>query len=234
VIVAAAVCPHPPLLFRELSGREDVAAELRAACLWAVRSVTAAGAETLVVVGGADQSRAWDPTLAEEVRRFGTTRESDEPGLPLSLGIGTRLLHEAGWTGPVVLLGIAWDATPGQVAETAAQVNRRPERVGLLVLGDGSARRGEKAPGYLDERAFPYDQATGQALATGDVHALLDMDAGLAAELMVGGRPAFQVLAEAVSREGSRPRATMVLQDDPHGVMYFVASWLLDEAGASS
>ena len=62
----------------------------------------------------------------------------------------------------------------------------------------------------------------------------LHQRAGLAEELMVGGRPAFQVLAEAVSREGGRPRATMVLQDDPHGVMYFVASWLLDEAGASS
>lgn len=234
MIVAAAVCPHPPLLFRELSGREDVAAELRAACLSAIGSVTAAGVETVVVVGGADESRAWDPALPAEVRRFGTTQGGHEPGLPLSLGVGTRLLRESGWAGPVELLSVAWDATPSQVDETAEQLTARPERVGLVVLGDGSTRRGEKAPGYVDDRAFPYDEATGRALATGDVRALLDMDAGLAAELMVGGRAAFQVLAAAVSRQGSRPRATMLLQDDPHGVMYFVASWLLDRADAAS
>ena len=37
-----------------------------------------------------------------------------------------------------------------------------PGRVLVLVMADGSARRGEKAPGYLDERAFAYDRETGR------------------------------------------------------------------------
>jgi hypothetical protein len=234
VIVAAAVCPHPPLLFRELSGQADVAGDLRAACVSAIRAATGEGAEAVAVVGGADRSQAWDPALPAGVRRYGTTGDREEPGLPLSLGVGTRLLRESGWDGPVELLTVRWDAEPDEVAEAASRLAAGPDRIALLVLGDGSCRRGDKAPGYVDERAFPFDEATGRALASGDVRALLDMDSALAEELMVGGRAAFQVLAAAVRRQGGQPRATMLLQQDPFGVMYYVALWRLDPAGATA
>ena len=52
-IVAAAVCPHPLLMFRELGGAVDPVAEARAASLAAVAAVAAA-ADEVVVVGATD------------------------------------------------------------------------------------------------------------------------------------------------------------------------------------
>ncbi|WP_285776335.1 hypothetical protein [Microtetraspora sp. NBRC 13810] len=55
MIVAAAVCPYPPLVVPELAG--DAAIELdglRAACSRAIRGLSRSGAERLVIVGGAD------------------------------------------------------------------------------------------------------------------------------------------------------------------------------------
>jgi hypothetical protein len=227
VIVAAAVCPHPPLLFRELTGRHDVAGPLREACVAAVRETTAAAAR-VAVVGGADRSGSFDPAAPAGVRGFGTTaRRADDtgPALPLSLGVATRLLGESGWDVPVDLRGIAWDASPAEVAELGADLATGEEPTALLVLGDGSARRGDTAAGYLDQRAFPFDEATGRALAAGDPDGLLDLDAGLAARLMAGGRAALQVLGAAVREQGSEVEARMLYQDDPFGVMYFVAVW---------
>ena len=46
----------------------------------------------------------------------------------------------------------------------------------MLVVANGSARRGEKAPGYLDERAFGFDAAIGAALRGPDPAALGELD----------------------------------------------------------
>lgn len=233
MIVAAAVCPHPPLLFRELSGLEDVAGDLREACLSAIASSTSADPDVVVVVGGADVTGTWDARMAPDIAKFGTTdARSAGSGLPLSLGVARRLLDESSWRGAVELHSIAWNASADEVTSLAERIAARDEPIALLVLGDGSARRGDKAPGYLDARAFPFDEATGRALAEGDADALMHMDAALAEELMVGGRAAFAVMATAVHQtvvhgEGAKPRATVLYQDDPWGVMYYVATWQL-------
>ncbi len=64
---------------------------------------------------------------------------------------------------------------------------------GLLVMGDGSARRTEKAPGWLDERAAGFDAAASAALAAGDP-ALLARGAicELGAQLLAAGAPAWR------------------------------------------
>jgi len=233
MITAVAVCPHPPLLFRELSGLEDVARDLRAACLSAIASVTSTDPDVVVVVGGADRTGSWDANRPPDVAKFGTTvGRAVEQVLPLSLGVARRLLDEAGWRGAVELQGIGWDASGDEVDSLADRIAARDQRIVLVALGDGSARRGALAPGYLDERAFPFDEATGRALAEGDADALMHMDASLAEELMVGCRAAFEVMATAVHQtvvreEGSKPRSTVLYQDDPWGVMYYVATWRL-------
>ncbi len=217
MIVAAVLCPHPPLLFRELSGIQDVAADLRKACQDVLREALGLGPERVVVVGAADDARTWHGS--PDVRRFGTTGPRlEEPGLPLSVGIGRRLLDEAGWTGSTELRTLGWDATDAEVLDA---VPRGDERTVLLVLGEGSARRGDKAPGYLDERAFPFDQATARALDQGDAEALSSMDTKLADELMVLGRTAFRVLGAAGPPRTSR----LAYDDDPFGVSYHVALW---------
>jgi hypothetical protein len=227
VILAAALCPHPPLLFRELTGQQDAAAELRKACVSVIQAATATTPDRVVVVGAAGTARVWSPSTAVDVRRFGSSGPRQPTGLPLSLGVGARLLAEAGWQGPVELVSVEFDAKTADVEALAADLVAREERVVLVALGDGSTRRGEKAPGFLDERAFGFDDETGRALREGDAPALLDMDAGLAHELMVHGRAAFQVLGAVALAQGSTPRPTMAFQDDPFGVMYFVCLWEL-------
>jgi hypothetical protein len=226
VIRAAALCPHPPLLFRELTGRQDVASSLRAACV-AVLQAAVADADVAVVVGGADRTRTWDASLPPDVRRFGGTGPRTGSGLPLSLGVGARLLDLAGWTGPVERVGLAWDAGPVEVRELVDGLSRRPEQLALLVLGDGSARRGDTAPGYLDERAFPFDDEVARALAEGDARALLDLDAALADELMVLGASAFRLLGAAGTAGPGAVRATLAHREAPFGVSYFVCLWEL-------
>ncbi|MGZ6803679.1 MAG: hypothetical protein ACXVFU_11575 [Nocardioidaceae bacterium] len=230
MIVAAALTPHPPLLYRELAGAGDPAAELRAACRTTVERL-AGGVERLVVVGAADVDRPRvHPPTAPDVRRFGTTVERD-PSVaatapPLSLGVGRRLLDEAGWAGPTGLVAVPWATTAADAAGLVARLDGDPRRTGLLVLGEGSARRGQGAPGLLDARAFPYDDALAAAVAAGDGGYLAGLDAGLADELMVLGRAAFAVLGACAGSRGP-VTADLAYRDDPFGVTYLVALWSL-------
>lgn len=115
--------------------------------------------------------------------------------------VGRSLLTQAGFRGAV----------------------RSAERASLLVVAaDGSARRGEKAPGYLDERSFALDDAVRDALATGDAATLRALDLDLAAELLAQGAPALARLGELMPS----PRSTeLVYAGDPFGVAYWVARW---------
>jgi len=223
--VRVALCPHPPLLLRELSGAVDAVPALRTACRDAVADLVARHPAAVVVVGAADHPGAIDDGLPIEVRRFGTTGPRTEPGptLPQSLGIGRRLLDEAGWRGRTSLRAVSWDAGPDELTALADDVLGRPGAA-LLLLGDGSARRGEKAPGFLDERSFGFDDAVADALASGNPGPLRDLDTGLAAELMVGGRSVLRLLG--LLGERLHPtRAALTHREDPFGVSYLVARW---------
>jgi hypothetical protein len=112
VLVAAAVCPHPPLLIPAamgaagLVGRPDAAGpagdaelrELRASCVSAVTALLAAGPDLLAVVGGAAAGATYDGPVAGSLRPFGIPCAigTGEPLLPLSLTVGRWLLEQAG------------------------------------------------------------------------------------------------------------------------------------------
>lgn len=225
MIVEAVVSPHPPVLLRELCGSQDTVPELRAACAAAVTSALGSGPDAVVVVGGAAETREWDPSLPIGIRRFGTTHRPDTVGLPQSLGVARRLLDEAGWEGPVRMHSVAWDADRAAVADIARRLVDGDGRVVLLVMADGSARRGEKSPGHLDERSFAFDDEVGRALEAGDPDTLKGLDPALAADLLVQGRAALAVLGEVAARQGDRPKTEVTYRDDPYGVMYTVAVW---------
>ncbi len=121
MLVAAAVCPHPPLLvpdaigaaglfhdrewfadperrppFTIMEGGDDSRIpELRAACGAAVAGLAAALPDLIVVVGGADESAEYAASAAGSLRTFGVpfTTGSGEPVLPLSLTVGGWLLR---------------------------------------------------------------------------------------------------------------------------------------------
>jgi aromatic ring-opening dioxygenase LigB subunit len=95
--------------------------------------------------------------------------------------------------------------------------------VALLVMGDASACRTLKAPGYLDKRAAGFDAEVARALGAADVAALKALDAELAYELKVSGRAPWQVLAGAA--EGADLGGALLYEDAPYGVGYVVAAW---------
>ncbi|MHA6763222.1 class III extradiol dioxygenase subunit B-like domain-containing protein [Streptacidiphilus sp. PAMC 29251] len=230
MLVAAAVCPCPPLLVPELaSGAAPELDGLRAACDNAVRAVLAADPDLLWVVGpdaehgsfedgGTGSFRSFGVDLAVTLGRSGST----EP-LPASLSVGAWLLARAGWDGAAKGLAVPDYLEPELCAANGVRLAESATRVGLLVLGEGSARRTVKAPGYLDERAEGFDAAAARGLAGADAGGeLAAMDDELAFELMASGRAPWQVLSGA---SNGALDAELLYQDAPYGVGYFVASW---------
>jgi hypothetical protein len=145
------------------------------------------------------------------------------------------------------LHGIAALAAPDDCLRLGRQVALSAPRVALLAMGDGSARRSVSAPGYLDERAAPFDAGVERAVRDADLAALAALDPGLAADLMAVGRPAWQVLAAALgaatlsaatlsaarrrdgpgAADGLPPgplRTEVLYSDAPFGVGYLVAT----------
>jgi hypothetical protein len=94
---------------------------------------------------------------------------------------------------------------------------------GLLVVANGSARRSEKAPGHLDERAFAFDGLIAAALRDGEPARLSALDPGLAEQLWCFDAPVWCHLGEL----DPRPEGPVVVDydGDPFGVRYWVVRW---------
>jgi len=154
------------------------------------------------------------------------TTGAGEPVLPLSLTIGRWLLERGGLLGTrteVLLRAVPADAPAATCLDLGRDLARRARRVAMLVMGDGSARRSTKAPGYLDPRAQRYDADVAAALASADSAQLARLDPALSAELMAAGRASWQVLAGAAA--GGQFRGQLHQVAAPYGVGYLVASW---------
>jgi hypothetical protein len=236
MLVAAAVCPCPPLLVPEVAA--GAAPELdaaRTACTDALGVLAAARPDLLVVLGPAEQSgRGTHPEgTTGSFRGFGVeldVRLGADQGaasgreLPPSLAVAAWLLERTGWSdAPIEGLGVGEPLAAERCIEVGREIAARAERVALLVMGDASACRTLKSPGYLDERAAPFDAEVARALGAADVAALEALDAELAYELKVSGRAPWQVLAGAA--EGADLGGELLYDDAPYGVGYVVAAW---------
>ncbi|QTE01343.1 class III extradiol dioxygenase subunit B-like domain-containing protein [Streptomyces cyanogenus] len=236
MLVASAVCPCPPLLVPEVAA--GAAPELdaaRAACTDALGVLAAARPDLLVVVGTAEQGRrgVFPQGSPGTFRGFGVDLDvrlgpaahpAPERELPASLAVGAWLLERTGWaSAPIEGLGVAETLDPEQCAETGRELAGRAGRVALLVMADGSACRSLKAPGYLDERAAPFDAEVARALGAADAAALRALDPGPARELKAAGRAPWQILAGAA--EDAHLTGGLLYEDAPYGVGYMVATW---------
>lgn len=243
MLVAAAVCPCPPLLVPEVaSGAAPELDAARDACADAVGVLAASRPDLLVVVGAADQegtgtylqgARASFRGFGVDLGAFlGTAVEprTGFPGsdtareLPASLAVAAWLLSRTRWAdAPVEGLGVGERLAGDLCVQEGRKLAARAERVVLLVMGDGSACRTVKAPGYLDERAEGFDAAAARALGAADTAALTALDETLAYELKAAGRAPWQVLAGAA--QGAGLGGQLLYEDAPYGVGYFTAVW---------
>ncbi|MFD5635473.1 class III extradiol dioxygenase subunit B-like domain-containing protein [Streptomyces sp. NPDC127077] len=256
MLVAAAICPCPPLLVPDVAA--GAAPELdaaRAACTDALGVLAASRPDLLVVVGPADESgrgphpegtrgsfsgfgveldvclgrpKAGDAHADAEgagaAHPDGVDAVSPERELPPSLAVAAWLLERTGWSdAPVEGLGVGEPLEAERCVRAGERIGGRAGRVALLVMGDASACRTLKAPGYLDERAEDFDAEVARALGEADVAALKALDTSLAYELKAAGRAPWQVLAGAA--EGAGLGGALLYDDAPYGVGYMVAAW---------
>jgi len=232
MLIAAAVCPHPPLLIPEASGSPGAAdpelERLRAACRQAVAALLAERPDLIAVVG-ADPETArtaeYPPWAPGHLHDYGipfSVGGRGEPTLPLSLTIGKWLLGEhpaprAAWW------GIASDASPAECLQLGEKLAVLAPRVVLLALGDGPARRARAAPHAADPEADRYDDQVAGSLAAADPGALAALDPGQDRPLEIAGRAAWQVLAGAAGQDAFD--AELRYRGAPFEVSYVVATW---------
>ena len=220
MLTSAAVCPHPPLLLPQIAGGAAPELDgLRAACAEALRRLSG---DLVVVVGSGPLTRDFGRDATGSLRPYGPdiTVGSGNPVLPLSLTIGRWLLGERS----ALYRAVADDAPVEECARLGTELAGLAEKVALLVMGDGSACRTERAPGYLDERAEGFDAGVARALAEADTCALAGLDPAVAAQLRAAGRAPWQVLAGAA--HGGRFTGELLADEAPYGVGYLVASWV--------
>lgn len=232
-LVAAAVCPHPPVIVPELAGTAAPELDdLRAACGSALEFLLAAGPDAVLVVGGGQRTEGLRHPYWGTFRPWGSPvgfelgGRQGEPVTPLSLVVGGWLLARHDLAERTLMFETVDVTAPtGECVTLGADLAGRRPRVALLVMGDGSACQGDKSPGYDDPRAQPYDERVARALADADPDALLGLDPALSAQLNVAGRAPWQVLAGAARAAGDRWRGNLSYHASPYGVAYFVATW---------
>ena len=200
MIETVLVLPSPRALMPWLSETDPVP-ELRAACTAALDKLLAANPDRLVVVA---------PPVSELNRTRGVTE-------PIGHRVAQHLLGEH-----------AFEAQVALPYEAASLVEHEgPRSTAVIVMADGSACRGEKAPGHLHPDAIAFDDAIERALRAGEVDALAAIDPAEAHELWCEGAAGFHVLAEIARGRGIA--TDMSYADAPYGVAWWVARWDLTD-----
>ena len=233
MLVAAAVCAQTPLLVPEVASgaaEDEELAEVRGTSLDAVTSLGLARPDLLITVAPGGAPGARQVPFGGTFRRFGLELAvgddvGGEPCVGLLVG---RWLLDSGFPAAAPARE-GWEVgertEPAECERIGRALAARSERVALLIMGDGSARRGLKAPGYLDERAVPFDDRVAGALADADTKTLAAIDPAAASDLMAAGRAAWQVLAGAVGDSVPPWRGELLSYRAPYGVGYFTAVW---------
>ena len=124
---------------------------------------------------------------------------------------------------------VTTDAASG--AALGAELAASPVPTGLLLLADGAACHGPKAPRAEDSRAAAYEEAVNDALAAGDPAALAALDPHLGAELSATGPELWPLLSAAAG--GADWSGELLHSDAPYGVGWSVAVWRRAPAGGT-
>lgn len=133
------------------------------------------------------------------------------------LDLRLACLAAVGWLGEEVTV-IADPQGARVAAHLLASTTRTGREPSYLVVGNGSARRSEKAPGHLDERAVGFDDRLRAALVS--CNGGWD-EAELGEELLA----ALDGIRELLPRLPTGSEVSVDYDDDPYGVQYWVMRW---------
>jgi len=199
-------------------------------------ALAAAGqrAATRRTLATADQGAAPSPALA-----------TPAPGSPAAgtaapgrQGAATGLTLAAAGRGAASADSGSPSGDRGGQAHGSADQARPAARMGLVVMGDLSACRTDRAPGGFRPEAAAFDASISEAFRSATPHRLLDLDPTRAATVLVSGRVPLQVLAGAFEQvdptgeagsgrvlDQTRPalRGRVLYEGAPYGVGYLVA-----------
>ena len=125
--------------------------------------------------------------------------------------------------GPVTIVGDPQGCRVGEwlLAEAGGAAQPPNSGAAVLAVGNGSACRSEKAPGFLDERSHGFDADLARALTAPDPAALAGIDPTTSAELLAA-TDGIRALGDALTPGHV---ATVDYDDDPYGVQYWVVRW---------
>ena len=237
MITGVAICPPAPLLARELTGLDPVIPELRQACAAAAERLVKSAPEVIAVVGPGRRTAVWPADGRLNLAAFGPalgTRDASIPGLggrpraalPLPLGLGARLLDEAGYTGPRLLQSVHSGEPAAACLRLGADLRTSPTGSGCWSWPTGARAAACGPPATWTRGRPPSTRRSSEAVRSGDLGSLRAMDHDLARELLAAGRAGWQVLAGAMP--GRAPSTEILYNADPFGVFYLVA-WLAGE-----
>jgi hypothetical protein len=225
MIIGVVFIPAAPLLSPDVD-IEELLVDERDASIELVLEFTQ-DAEQVIVIGSGDRTHWFHQGGIGSTRGFGGLLDyalgSGTEQLPQPLTIAAAILNGAHWAGNVIGLEAAHDSTASDRKNLGREVARKAEALATLivVVGDGSATRTEKAPGYVQPDAASFDEAMARAIDEADIEAILDVDQEQADRLWCRGIPAWQVVANAVGQM----QGILILESAPFGVNYLVASW---------
>ncbi|WP_413617118.1 hypothetical protein QBL07_016115 [Gordonia rubripertincta] len=236
MLAAVVFVPSAPLLVPELAGPSAFDTEpVRSAVRDALADVASTGIDRWVVVGASDApvEGPVEESGSGSFARFGVdvrvvVSDRTGPRMSLSALIGAWLRQWAS-LGQTSTWIVGRETSPAECAaigaDLAARLGESAERIGLLVVGDGSTALTKAPGGGRRDSAVALNDSIVAAIGAADIAALLDLEAAPCNTEGVGGRVAWQVAAAAVESCGSGVVAKTSYADAPFGVGYVVATW---------
>jgi hypothetical protein len=164
----------------------------------------------------------------------GTGRHTGEaPGV--GVVVGAALAVSAGISAATTAIELvagpsgsgSWTDPSSPAGRVLAGIEAPGERVGLLVVGEGSASRGAESSGDGCPGAKRFDDSLVSALRTGDpamLGVVVDVEPEEAARLVFTSRSSFGALA-AITSAAPPTRSELLYAGAPLGVGYVVARW---------
>jgi len=262
VLISAAVVPGPPAFVPELMGSaarelDDLRAAADVAVARVLSDLIAAGSQPpssfQLVVVGPGQPGELEASGPVSFAGFGrdvvvpalVEGQPADPALPTPIMVARYLASRdlAAHPDHAELWACArWITTSGAEALALGEkLAGEPVGVGLILVADGAACHGPKAPRAEDVRAQGYDDRVRAALASGQPRRLAELDPHLGEELGATGAQIWMVLAAAAGSASPADVAGMAGEEAvgevlwagaPYGVGWVVASWRGPTVGA--